>query len=129
MATLTYNYARSTAVVGPLAAEREPHSWDLCASHALRISPPLGWNLVRHPDLGVGDDPDLTALLDAVIDTESPSSSRSESDPDWLRRLKARQRPGESAMRGGSTGGSSKNPPQGSSPARRAHLRVVHPDE
>lgn len=79
MATLTYNYADSIAVVGPLSQEREPHSWDLCVTHALRISTPRGWNLVRHPDLdgaAEGDrDPDLTALLDAVIDPLTITSS------------------------------------------------------
>ncbi|MUH43983.1 MAG: DUF3499 family protein, partial [Actinobacteria bacterium] len=30
VATLTYVYAECTAVVGPLAAYAEPHSYDLC---------------------------------------------------------------------------------------------------
>jgi hypothetical protein len=30
VATLTYVYADSTAVVGPLATYAEPHSYDLC---------------------------------------------------------------------------------------------------
>lgn len=67
VATLTYVYADSTAVVGPLPAIQEPHSWDLCAAHALRITAPRGWDLVRHPDIDVSaEDSDLTALLDAV---------------------------------------------------------------
>ena len=33
-ATLTYVYAESTAVVGPLATFSEPHSYDLCEFHA-----------------------------------------------------------------------------------------------
>lgn len=112
VATLTYNYAESTAVVGPLAHEKEPHSWDLCASHALRISPPRGWHMVRHPDLEIDSDPDLTALLDAVVDT-SQGGAGTASDPEWLRRLKSRQRLGDEQKTTG----------------RRAHLRVVHPDE
>ncbi|HEY0538579.1 MAG TPA: DUF3499 family protein, partial [Actinoallomurus sp.] len=34
--TLTYVYADSTAVLGPLAAYVEPHCYDLCAEHAER---------------------------------------------------------------------------------------------
>ncbi|MBU3749318.1 MAG: DUF3499 family protein, partial [Mycobacterium sp.] len=30
VATLTFVYSDSTAVVGPLATVREPHAWDLC---------------------------------------------------------------------------------------------------
>ena len=53
-------------MVGPLAVVDEPHSWDLCAAHALRITAPRGWDLVRHPDIDIDEDSDLTALLDAV---------------------------------------------------------------
>lgn len=68
MATLTYVYADSTAVVGPLATIREPHSWDLCLSHASRITAPRGWELVRHagPLPTNPDEDDLVALADAV---------------------------------------------------------------
>ena len=69
MATLTFVYSDSTAVVGPLATAREPHSWDLCVNHAGRITAPRGWELVRHagplpshPD----EDDELVALADAV---------------------------------------------------------------
>src|SRR5690606_14547624 len=48
VATLTYVYSDSTAVVGPLATVAEPHSWDLCETHASRITAPKGWELVRH---------------------------------------------------------------------------------
>ncbi|MEJ5919218.1 DUF3499 domain-containing protein [Corynebacterium sp. H78] len=67
IATLTYAYAESTAVVGPLAAASEPHSWDLCEVHARKITAPLGWELVRYdlPDSSHDDD-DLTALAEAV---------------------------------------------------------------
>ena len=68
MATLTFVYSDSTAVVGPLATVREPHSWDLCVGHANRITAPLGWDLVRHagPLPEFVDDDDLIALADAV---------------------------------------------------------------
>ena len=68
MATLTFVYLDSTAVVGPLATAREPHSWDLCVGHAGRITAPRGWDLVRHagPLPTNPDEDDLVALADAV---------------------------------------------------------------
>ncbi len=67
MATLTYAYAESTAVLGPLAAAAEPHSWDLCEKHARSITAPLGWELVRYDvPAPAEDDDDLTALAEAV---------------------------------------------------------------
>ena len=45
MATLTYVYADSTAVLGPLATYAEPHCYDLCEQHANRVSVPSGWSL------------------------------------------------------------------------------------
>jgi hypothetical protein len=69
VATLTYAYSDLTAVVGPLATYAEPHSYDLCEDHALRLTVPRGWEVLRH----VGDFPspiphadDLEALADAV---------------------------------------------------------------
>ena len=52
VATLTYDYADAMAVLGPLAIRREPHSYDLCATHAERLSAPQGWNVVRHVTVG-----------------------------------------------------------------------------
>jgi hypothetical protein len=52
VSTLTYDYADSMAVVGPLSNSREPHTYDLCAIHAERLSAPLGWQVVRHQVLG-----------------------------------------------------------------------------
>jgi Protein of unknown function (DUF3499) len=68
VATLTFVYKDSTAVVGPLATASEPHSWDLCVIHAGRITAPRGWELVRHagPLPSHSDDDDLVALADAV---------------------------------------------------------------
>ena len=68
VATLTYVYADSTAVLGPLATQAEPHCYDLCASHAQALSAPRGWEVIR---LVVDDEPrpstdDLLALADAV---------------------------------------------------------------
>jgi hypothetical protein len=47
VATLTYVYGDRAVVVGPLATFAEPHSYDLCADHAMRLTPPRGWDLVR----------------------------------------------------------------------------------
>lgn len=68
VATLTFVYSDSTAVVGPLAVASEPHSWDLCVSHAGRITAPRGWELVRHagPLTLNPDEDDLIALAEAV---------------------------------------------------------------
>ena len=67
MATLTFVYLDSTAVIGPLATAREPHSWDLCVGHAGRITAPRGWELMRHAGpLPNPDEDDLVALADAV---------------------------------------------------------------
>ena len=48
VATLTYVYADSEAVVGPLSVIKEPHTYDLCGVHAERLSPPVGWRVVRY---------------------------------------------------------------------------------
>jgi Protein of unknown function (DUF3499) len=47
IATLTYVYADSMAVLGPLSASPEPHSYDLCAHHAERLSAPQGWTVLH----------------------------------------------------------------------------------
>ena len=69
MATLTYVYAESTAVLGPLATYAEPHSYDLCVEHADRLTAPRGWEIVRlateaEPPGPTSDD--LEALANAV---------------------------------------------------------------
>lgn len=73
-------YSDSTAVVGPLATSAEPHSYDLCEAHALRLTAPRGWEVVRYE----GDFPsepsadDLTALAEAVREAgraEPPSEA------------------------------------------------------
>lgn len=69
VATLTFAYADSTAVVGPLATSSEPHSYDLCERHALRLTAPRGWDVVRHDGEFAEAQPsedDLTALAEAV---------------------------------------------------------------
>jgi hypothetical protein len=68
VATLTYVYGDSTAVVGPLATQAEPHCYDLCRQHASALSVPRGWDVIR---LAIETEPspssdDLLALADAV---------------------------------------------------------------
>jgi hypothetical protein len=101
VATLTYIYSDSTAVVGPLAAFAEPHSYDLCEEHAVRLTVPRGWEVLRH----VGEFPspiphadDLEALADAVRE-----AARMEFPPAQQQRA------------------------EGGLAARRGHLRVVPP--
>jgi Protein of unknown function (DUF3499) len=93
--TLTYVYRDSTAVLGPLAAYVEPHCYDLCASHADRMTVPIGWEVVRLPDgPAEGQEDDLEALANAVMEAT------------------ARQTPGEPVGQGVEVG-------------RRGHLRVL----
>ena len=47
-ATLTYVYADQEAVVGLLSALKEPHTYDLCDTHAQKLTAPVGWNVVRY---------------------------------------------------------------------------------
>ena len=76
VATLTYVYADSTAVVGPLATYAEPHTYDLCEQHAHRLTAPRGWEVVRHdPDPAqtrLHSNDDLEALADAVREAARP---------------------------------------------------------
>jgi len=62
-------------VLGPLAQLAEPHSYDLCAEHAERLTAPRGWEVVRlTPDfveVGPSHD-DLLALADAVREAGRP---------------------------------------------------------
>lgn len=96
VATLTYAYSDLTAVVGPLASFVEPHAYDLCEEHALRLTVPRGWEVVRHAGefpAPVPHSDDLEALADAV-------------------REAARTEPAPPSASAGATG-------------RRGHLRVV----
>lgn len=71
MASLTYVYADSTAVLGPLSSIRVPGAFDLCTQHAARTSVPRGWEVIRLPLDGPAEraeapGDDLLALADAV---------------------------------------------------------------
>jgi hypothetical protein len=69
VATLTFVYEDSTAVLGPLSVKEEPYAYDLCARHAQTMSPPRGWEVIR---LSPATEPampsheDLKALADTV---------------------------------------------------------------
>jgi Protein of unknown function (DUF3499) len=109
VATLTYVYADSTAVVGPLAAYAEPHCYDLCFEHAHRLTAPRGWEVVRlevdEHAYGPSVD-DLEALANAVREAGRPPAPP--------------RQPGERVPQG--------PPPMPGTPGsqgRRGHLRVL----
>ena len=77
---MTYAYAESTAVVGPLAPAAEPHSWDLCDHHAEKITAPLGWEMLRVNHIDIDDDEDLTALAEAVREAGRVTSGLVDAD-------------------------------------------------
>lgn len=99
--TLTYIYADSTAVLGPLATFSEPHSYDLCEKHSARLTVPNGWNVIRQSvdvDSSGPSEDDLMAIADAVREVaQTPVNSRGEIS----------------------------NAPSQSSVGRRGHLRAV----
>ncbi|MGN6598952.1 MAG: DUF3499 domain-containing protein [Actinomycetales bacterium] len=77
VATLTYVYADSTAVLGPLATYAEPHCYDLCAVHSARLTVPRGWEVMRlaaDPNALAPSSDDLEALADAVREAARPSA-------------------------------------------------------
>ena len=78
---MTYAYADSTAVLGPLATYAEPHGYDLCAAYSVRLTAPRGWEIVRldpGPMGGPREDDDLTALVDAVREVTIPAPAEVE---------------------------------------------------
>ena len=85
VATLTYVYADQVAVLGPIATYAEPHTYDLCPTHAERLSAPQGWNVLRLAPRFEEPEPtedDLLALADAVREAGRPkASSESVSNP------------------------------------------------
>jgi hypothetical protein len=86
-------YADSTAVLGPLAHYAEPHSYDLCADHADKLTVPRGWNVVRladhFEDPGPSPD-DLSALADAVRRAGTAQPAAPEPPPEAGRRAHLR---------------------------------------
>ncbi|GHS88139.1 hypothetical protein AGMMS50218_11370 [Actinomycetota bacterium] len=114
VATLTYVYADSTAVLGPLAHSAEPHSYDLCTEHASRLTAPRGWEVVRLTPEFIESGPshdDLVALADAVREAGRP--------PEPLRSAAVA---GPAHLAPASTLAESEAP-------RRGHLRILRGDE
>ena len=69
MASLTYSYADSQVVLGPLATRHEPGVFDLCRVHAETLTVPRGWDIIRLPLEPTSPGPsidDLDALAAAV---------------------------------------------------------------
>lgn len=119
MATLTYVYAESTAVLGPLATYAEPHCYDLCARHSARLTAPLRWDVVRleiAEPAGPSSD-DLEALADAVREAARPIPGARENA----------EVNGAGVGVGSSGLGSSGLGSGAASQGRRGHLRVLHP--
>jgi hypothetical protein len=84
VATLTYVYSDSTAVLGPLATYAEPHCYDLCGPHAERLTAPRGWEIVRLSPEFTPPPPshdDLLALADAVREAARPRDDEPVPDP------------------------------------------------
>lgn len=78
VSTLTYVYADSTAVLGPLATYAEPHSYDLCSDHSDRLTAPRGWEIVRlepDPEALAPSQDALQALADAVRSAAAPRAA------------------------------------------------------
>ncbi|MGO1940907.1 MAG: DUF3499 family protein [Yaniella sp.] len=65
-ATLTFNYADSTVVLGPMSQRAEPHAHDLCAKHSQQFTAPVGWEFLRLTEELTQDDDDLLAVANAV---------------------------------------------------------------
>lgn len=107
VATLTYVYADSTAVLGPLATYAEPHCYDLCEQHAGSLTVPRGWEVLR---LAMPSQPpqpgpdDLLALADAVREAASRQPSPA---------------PGQRAAH------SALEAPAATEGTRRGHLRIL----
>jgi len=83
--TLTYIYADSTAVLGPLATYSEPHSYDLCEGHGKRLTVPNGWTVIKEETSQVGLGPsedDLMAIADAVREVAANHASMQEQSSD-----------------------------------------------
>ncbi|MFI0981469.1 DUF3499 domain-containing protein [Streptomyces sp. NPDC021093] len=110
VATLTYVYADSTAVLGPLATYAEPHCYDLCAEHSDRLTAPRGWDVVRLSDGSAPARPsgdDLEALANAVREAARPHDRPADPDANSARTAN----------------------PASPSAARRGHLRVLRSPE
>lgn len=82
--TLSYIYADSTAILGPLATYAEPHSYDLCTAHSEKLTLPNGWSVINvEPaphDVGPSED-DLMLIANAVREIGHQQASPPPSQP------------------------------------------------
>jgi hypothetical protein len=121
VATLTYVYRESTAVLGPLATYAEPHTYDLCSRHAEGLTAPRGWEVVRLSGEYAPPPPttdDLLALANAVREAGRPRATAAAESPDQLRRWTHDET--------GRSPGRSKEAATGAvEVGRRGHLRVL----
>ena len=84
VATLTYVYADSTAVLGPLATVPEPHCYDLCEIHARKLTAPRGWEIVRletEPEEQIPSPDDLLRSEERRVGKECEDLCRSRWSP------------------------------------------------
>ncbi|MBO9706440.1 MAG: DUF3499 domain-containing protein [Arthrobacter sp.] len=118
VATLTYVYADSTAVLGPLAVYPEPHSYDLCVHHADRLTVPRGWEVLRislpataeaERRISRPESDELSALADAVREERQASEDEAEPGTGIPQRLRPPLL----------------EPPVGVEGTRRGHLRAL----
>lgn len=111
VATLTYVYADRAVVLGRLATYAEPHAYDLCSGHAVRLTVPRGWDVVR------------------LVDELPAESARPTAEPmDDLFDLAAVLRPTPAAAAAAPAPSSTAAhavPAAGDELARRGHLRVL----
>lgn len=109
---MTYVHADACVVIGPLSRRAEPGAHDLCADHAAKLTPPVGWQLIRiqgeqAPPERTHDD--LLAIADAVREAAGRPGDGA--------------RPGEAASPSTST---TERRSDGSMPGRKhGHLRII----
>lgn len=107
---MTYVHADACVVIGPLSRRAEPGAHDLCADHAAKLTPPVGWQLIRiegeqAPPERTHDD--LLAIADAVREAAG--------------RPGANTQPGEAA-----SSSPAERRSDGSMPGRKhGHLRII----
>ena len=128
--TLTYVYKDSTAVLGPLSAYVDPHSWDLCEMHAMRLVVPRGWDVVRlPPDPAQERADDLEALANVVRDVGRAErvamQARTVGQPRQAPVRQPEQRQADARQAGRPPAAGAEPVGQGVEVGRRGHLRVV----
>ena len=98
VATMTFNYRSATAVVGALAKAPVPGALDLCAQHVQLATVPVGWQLVKlQADYQASSaavakaasDDGLTALMDALRESEAQAQKEREKEEKLNRRARA----------------------------------------